>query len=161
VRSNATWAILGAGIVAWLVILARAASSNVAYAPLVRAAVATPTPIATTIVTLNPDDSTFVSAAASPGGCVFLSYIDRAHGNKLLLVQDVGTHLIDVPLPAAVQSIATDRPAFAAPGDKQADGAIEIAGQVLSLYYTSRDTGDPTGPFRLKRLSMQLPACRS
>lgn len=112
------------------------------------------------LVELLPDDTTFVNAAVSPGGCTFLSYIDRAHGNRLHVVQDAGDHLVDVPLPAVVQSIAIAAPGFVAPGDKQADGALTIRGGVLSLYYTSRAADDPTGPFRLWRLSMPLPGCQ-
>lgn len=112
------------------------------------------------VVTLVEDDSTFVNAVFAPGNCVILSYIDRAHGNRLHIVRDAGDHVVEVELPPIAQTIvAQPTLAFVAPGDKQADGTLMVVGTSLVLYYTSRDEGDPTGPFKLKRLTMPLPGC--
>lgn len=107
---------------------------------------------------LIPDDSTFVSAAVSPAGCVFLSYIDRAHGNRLHVVRDAGDHVVEVDLPAIAEP-ARAAPSFVAPGDKQADGQLVIQGSTLHVYYTSRAPDDPSGPFALWRLTLPLPGC--
>lgn len=105
------------------------------------------------LVVLDNGDNTFVSAALSPGGCVFLSYIDRDDGNRLIVVQDAGDHLVDVKLPTIVRAA----PSFVAPGDKQADGTLLIVNGQLILYFTSRDAQGE--PFKLKRFTMPLPGC--
>lgn len=110
------------------------------------------------LITLVDVDSTYLSAAIAPAGCAFLAYIDRAHGNRLHVVRDAGDHVVEVPLPPLAQEVARD-PAFTAPGDKQAAGALVFAGARMLLYYTSRDEGDPTGIFKLKRLNMPAPGC--
>jgi hypothetical protein len=122
-----------------------------------------------TITVLDTGDNSFIDAAVAPTGCTFLSYIDRDNGNKLLIKQDAGTRLIDVPMPPGIQSkadaigraIADTLPGFAAPGEKQADGSLVIRGNVLSIYFTGRLSGDETGKFQLQRLDMPLPACQT
>jgi hypothetical protein len=116
------------------------------------------------ITTLDGGDNTFLSAALSPHGCVFLSYIDRDNGNRLHVVQDVGDRLEEVDLPPGAQSVAAALPQFEAPGEKQADGQLLIkpngqGGYTLSLYYTSRVSSG--GSFHLLRLDMALPTCQT
>jgi hypothetical protein len=137
-----------------------AAQVQSATAPLRLPLVSRAAQFAATITVLVEDDSTFVHAAVAPGGCTFLTYIDRAHGNRLHLVRDAGDHVVEVPLPLLVQQVAREvDPGFVAPGDKQADGALVIVGTRLDLYYTTRDVDDPGGPFKLKRLTMPVPPC--
>ena len=123
----------------------------------------TPTPAPASIVVLDGGDNTFVSAAVSPAGCTFLAYIDRDDGNRLLIKQDAGDHLIEVKLPPlaalAGAELARSLPRFVAPGDKQAAGFLLIQGAQLVLYYTSRDVDSAVGSFKLKRLTIPLPAC--
>lgn len=133
--------------------LAHAASSSIALP-----AVGVEAQLSASLETLVPDDSTYVSAAVAPGGCVIISYIDRAHGNRLHVVRDAGDHVVEVELPPIARSIVID-PGFIPPGPKHADSALIINGGALSLYYTSRDDDDPSGPFRLKRLTMPTPGC--
>lgn len=120
---------------------------------------------APTITTLVEDDSTFVGVALVPGTSrVLLTYIDRAHGNRLHLVEDVGDHVAEVKLPPLGTVSAAPSPSFVAPGDKQADGVPIVlpatfnTPAMLRVYFTSRDEDDPDGPFKLKRLTMPVPA---
>ena len=118
----------------------------------------------TTITTLVDSDSSFVNAAVIPGTArVVLAYIDRAHGNRLHIVEDKGNRVVEIQAPVELLGVlvATDagnNPAFIFPGPKQADGTIVFAGNKMHIYATSRDEGDPAGPFKLKRLSMPVPA---
>lgn len=107
---------------------------------------------------LDGGDNTFVSAVQAPGGCVFLSYIDRDNGNRLHVVQDMGSSLHEVPLPP-LGSAALVAPSFEAPGDKQADGFLLLHDGVMSIYYTSRAPDDEGGSFKLWRLDIQTPNC--
>jgi len=113
------------------------------------------------ITTLVADDSTFVGAAATHDGRIVVTYIDRAHGNKLHVVEDAGDHVIELIAPIETQPPLAAMPAFEVSGEKQADGVPLIVGDVLHVYYTSRDAGDPTGPFRLKRLTMLMPGVQT
>lgn len=108
------------------------------------------------VVTLVESDSTFVGATADATGRIVLTYIDRAHGNKLHVVEDVGDHVVELIDPIATQT-APIAPTFEVDGPKQADGVPLIVGDKLHVYFTSRDVDDPTGPFRLKRLTMDWP----
>jgi hypothetical protein len=141
-----------------LICLALLTSAQAATAPLRLPVIGHQAQLSASLVQLIGDDSTFVSAAVAPGGCVFLSYIDRAHGNRLHVVRDAGDHVVEIDLPPIASSPAL-APAFVTPGEKQADGALIVNGGVLSVYYTSRAPDDPSGPFRLYRLSMPAPPC--
>lgn len=115
--------------------------------------------IPTTIVTLVHSDATFVSAANPPGTTRrLLSFIDRAHGNRLAVVEDVGDRVVDVTLPPLALQALAPSPAFIVPDSpKQADGFILIVGNTMYVYFTGRDADDPTGPFKLKRITMPIP----
>lgn len=120
-------------------------------------------PVSSDPVLLDNGDNSFIdSAVSSNGQCVFLAYIDRDNGNRLLVRQDAGDHLIDVPLPDAPQLavLARDFPEFTAPGEKQADGTMVIRNGVMSLYYTGRAEGDEAGKFHLWRLDIAEPQCQ-
>lgn len=146
--------IAGACALLLLLGLAPAAGETVINVPIVGKEYQAPADL----VTLVDSDSTYISATLAPAGCVFMAYIDRAHGNRLHVVRDAGDHVVEVPLPPLAQQVAQD-PAFTAPGDKQAAGALLFAGSRMLIYYTSRDEGDPSGIFKLKRLNMPAPSC--
>ena len=113
-----------------------------------------------TLVTLVEADCGFVSAVVVPGTSrVLLGYIVRPNGNLLHIAEDMGDHLeeLDDPLLAALILGSVPAPAFTFPGPKQGTCALVIVGGQLLLYATSRDDGDETGPFKLKRLSMPVP----
>jgi hypothetical protein len=110
------------------------------------------------IVPLIESDTTFISAVNVPGTTrVLLSYIDRGHGNRLVVVEDVGDHVENIPLPPIALAGLALAPAFSPPGPKQADGFLLIVGGELRLYYSSRAEDDPSGPFWLWRLTMAVP----
>jgi hypothetical protein len=126
-----------------------------AYLPIV----ATDTPSITLLV---DGDTTMVTAYVLPGTSrIIVTYIDRANGNRLHVTEDMGTALVEIPLPPEFAAPAapadSQHPGFVAPGDKQANGATVAIGGMLKIYVTTRDTGDPTGPFKLKRFDMPVP----
>jgi hypothetical protein len=135
--------------------LAFAALSPAALLPIVRNGQAPPAQ--TTITTLVSDDCSFVSAINIPStDRVLISYIDRAHGNLLHVVEDLGDHVVEVAAPIVLEQLTIDpSPAFTPPGPKQADSALVIAAGKLNLYFTGRI--EANGPFVLQRLTMPIP----
>ena len=108
---------------------------------------------ATTVVTLVDYDTTLAMAANVPGTCrVFVTYVDRAHGNLVHVTEDVGDRLVEVQAPM----LADSAQGFVPPGNKHASGfPIVVCGR-LRIYLNGRDEGDIDGPF--KRLDMPIPA---
>lgn len=134
------------------------AAQSATYLPVIRNG--TSAPIPTTIDTLVAGDNSFISAARSPAGCNFLAYVDRDNGNLIHVVRDDGATVKEVSLPAMVNAgvTTTADPQFVPPGPKHADVSLVIA-DALYLYYTSRQADDPSGPFNVIRLKMQVPPC--
>ena len=65
-----------------------------------------------------------------------------------------GGALVEIDAPMAARLDAA--PAFSPEGEKQGGfSMVEYSGQLL-MYFTSRDIGDTTGPFRLRRMSMPI-----
>lgn len=112
-----------------------------------------------TFTVLIDYDTTFVTAALIPGGCrVILTYIDRAHGNRLHVVEDLGTAVKELPLPSGVPSIIGPRsPAFEYPGPKQASGFPLVVCGRLRVYANTRLPDDTSGPFKLTKIDMPVP----
>ena len=111
-----------------------------------------------TLTTLVETDCGFVSAVVVPGTTRrIVGWIDRVHGNVLKIGEDVGDRLVDIDDPMLKQFIS---PAFTFPGPKQGTASLVIAGGILHVYATSRDEGDDTGPFKLRRLDMPVPAAQ-
>lgn len=141
----------------WNVALALAAAATTprAYAPIIRNGAAPPAQA--TVTTLVAVDCSFVSAINIPStDRVIISYIDRAHGNLLHVVEDLGDHVVEVALPPLGLSVeAAPAPQFTPPGPKQADSALVIAAGKLNLYFTGRL--EANGPFVLQRLTTPIP----
>jgi hypothetical protein len=140
---------LGIGLAA----IARAQDAQPTYLPLVAHGLDAQAP---QLVTLIGHDTTFVNAALIPGTCrVILTYIDRANGNRLHVVEDVGDHLVEVPMPAGV-TLAGGEPDFEFAGLKHASGfPIVVCGR-LRVYANARIVDG--GPFVLQRLDMPIPS---
>jgi hypothetical protein len=133
-------------------LLARSQSTQLAYLPIV----ATSRP---TVIVLIDADTTMVSAYVLPGTQrIIVTYIDRANGNRAHITEDIGTRVVEIPVPPEFATLqSSNQPAFVVPGDKQANSVVVATNGILHIYVTSRDEGDPTGPFKLKRLDMPLP----
>lgn len=113
----------------------------------------------TTITTLVDFDSVMVTAYVLPNTSrIILTYIDRAHGNVLHVVEDKGNRVAEIPLPPGLLTAQQVDPSFTYPGPKQSNGATVVTGNVLHVYACTRDIGDLTGPFKLKRIDMPVPA---
>lgn len=124
-----------------------AAAAPPIYLPLFRA------PPQAAVVTLVESDTTFVSAAHDPStGRIYVSYIDRAHGNRLHLTELVQDRLVELEPPGLAQLQPIAAPAFVPPGEKEAASALLAFDAWLWLFWTARDEGDETGPFKLKLL---------
>lgn len=143
------------------VLTASAAQSPASYLPYI-ANGAQDSGVSTTV--LIDHDTTFVNASLVPGTCrVFVTYIDRANGNRLHVTEDMFNRLVEVPMTISMTLyIGADyldpQPQFEYPGPKHASGfALAVCGE-LWVYANARDVGDLTGPFKLKRLTMPLPA---
>ncbi len=110
---------------------------------------------ATTVVTLVDYDTTLAYAAGVTGTCrVFVTYVDRAHGNLVHVTEDVGDRLVEVQAPV----LADSQQGFVPPGNKHASGFPIVVCNRLRIYLSGRDEGDIDGPFKLKRLDMPVPA---
>lgn len=141
--------VLGAMVATGL--LARGQATQLAYLPIV----ATDKPSITLLV---DGDTTMVTAYVLPGmSRIIVTYIDRANGNRLHITEDIGTQLVEIPMPAEFAPQPSNNPSFVTPGNKQANGTTVATGGILHIYVTSRDENDPTGPFKLKRLDMPIP----
>lgn len=137
--------------------IALAAFAPRAYLPFVATGA-----VETKITTLVTDDTSFVTAEVIPNTCrVIVSYINRSDGNRLHVTEDIGTSLREIPLPPGITGLSLTpqrtNPQFQIPGPKQAFGDTVFACGVMKEYVTSRDPGDETGPFRLKRIDMPIP----
>lgn len=117
-----------------------------------------------TLTTLVNHDCGSVVAATDGAGRIFIGYQDRTQGSKYFFAEDMGTHIVPLPDPdGLIEQLVlgmtpTDpSPSFAFPGEKQGPSFILIVNNVMHIYAVSRDEGDPTGPFKVKRLSMPIP----
>lgn len=133
--------------------LATAQDTRPVYLPLVAHGYDAQAP---SLVTLVGHDTTFVNAVNVPGTCrVILTYIDRAHGNKLQVAEDVGDRLVEIKMPPGV-FLAGEAPDFEYPGLKHASGfPIVVCGR-FRIYANARV--EDGGPFLLQRLDMPIPA---
>lgn len=125
---------------------ADAAPAPIVRLPLVQA------PTTPASVLLVKTDSTFVSAAYDEStGRIFVSYIDRRHGNRLIVSELVNDQLVSLSAPATLQPNAAG-PSYTPLGNKDADSALLAINGWLWLFHTTRPTvedGDP-GPFELR-----------
>lgn len=112
------------------------------------------TPPQSSTITLVESDTTFVSAAHDPvTRRVYVSYIDRARSNKLHVTELIGDRLVELQSPVLAQiQPASAAPAFSPDSPKDAASAMLVIDSWLWLFVSSRDDGDPTGPFKLKLL---------
>ena len=148
---------LGIGLAAYQ----KATIQPAAYLPAIHTQALTPTPAQSSLVTLVSNcDCSFVTAELIPNTTrVILAYIDRSRGNRLFIVEDIGATVKDIPSPLLARlAIGDNEPSFIAPGPKQGFGQPIVVGGMLRIYFTSRDENDPTGPFKLKRITMPVPA---
>lgn len=112
------------------------------------------------ITVLVATDTTMVTCYAIPNTTrIIVTYIDRLHGNRLHVTEDMGDLLVELDMPPGLGGLTADStaPAFVVPGDKQANGCIVVVGNTMKLYVTTRDENDPTGPFKLKRWDTPIP----
>lgn len=143
---SATWAILGAGLVAWMVIVARAASPSSAYLPAVQSA-----PVATTCdgkAPLLDQDTGDLDVVLDTFGRFLVAYQDRAHGSRIKVDQHIGAGL--TPLPALVALSIVAAPSFSPDGPKQGSVAlVALPGGRTRMYYTQRKLDDTPneGPY--------------
>lgn len=117
-----------------------------------------------TLTTLVNHDCGSVVAATDGAGRIFIGYQDRTQGSKYFFAEDMGTHIVPLPDPDGLieqlvlgMTPTEPSPSFAFPGEKQGPSFILIVNNVMHIYAVSRDEGDPTGPFKVKRLSMPIP----
>jgi hypothetical protein len=102
-------------------------------------------------VTLTESDTTFVDAARdSASGRIYVAYIDRGNGNRAHLTELIGDQLIELQDPVRPRSGTT--PGFMPDSPKDAASAVLVVDGAVWWFVTSRDEGDPTGPFTLKLL---------
>jgi len=122
--------------------LALALGSYAVHLPVVMGA-----PIQPGTITLVETDTSFVSAARDDqSGRIFVSYVDRAHGNRLHLTELVGDALVEVPAPTVASA-----PAFSPPDSpKDADSAIIAFNGWVYWFTTSREINEAGQPFKLK-----------
>lgn len=139
---RATWAIFGAGLVAWLVIIGRAASPSVAYLPAI-AAGPSPTPFDASLIKLVDQDCGFVNAVSTTDGRVFVDYQTRPDG-KVHMTEFINNQLVPRSSPFAIVAPA---PAAELPGPKQGSVSQVVVGNALLTFYTGRADNDPSGPF--------------
>lgn len=133
--------------------IALAAFAPRAYLPVIANGAIQPT-----ITTLIQTDTSFVTAEMIPNTCrVMVTYIDRANGNKLHVAEDTDGSLYETALPPLGTSLQSISPEFVPSGPKQAFGDTVFVCGVMKVYFTGRDTGDDTGPFKLKRIDMNVP----
>ena len=147
-------------IVATCCLMALAASAqptNHVFLPLVQQ------PPQSRLVTLVDTDAGFVAAELLPNTTrVFVIYIDRHDANRIHVTEHIGDRLVEIPDPMLAQLVFADvlspsSSGFTFPGPKQGTGDPLIVGNELRIYVTSRDGGDPTGPFKVKVLTMPIP----
>jgi len=118
-----------------------AAPAGRAYLPNVQ------TPLQPDTYVLVSHDVGFVNAQVMPSGVVLVGYQDRTLHGKTFIQKLAGTQLVDW---TDLGETGT-APAFALEGEKQ--GALSMVvthdGWLL-IFFTARDKGDPTGPFKLR-----------
>lgn len=154
VRSRyATWFIFGVGIVAWLVIIARAASPSTNYVPVI-ANGPSPTPVNVQLIQLVNQDCGLVNAVATVDGRIFVDYTVRP-ASVVVTTEYIGGALIPR---AASHTIAGVEPEGTLPGPKQGSVSQVVIGPVLYTFFTGRATDDTTGPFFLWVLIEPVPA---
>lgn len=140
---------------------ASAATEPRAYMPVIKNGQA---PVAR-LVTLVDTDAGFVTAATIPNTSrVIVAYTDRRDGNRLKIGEHVGDTIKPLPDPLTLALAAKlfgdvlPKPSFSYPGEKQGFGMpVFVAGE-MRIYATSRDEGDPDGPFKVKVLIAPIPA---
>lgn len=151
--ANVTMIVLALAVMA---LTAVAQTSNRVYLPLVQQ------PPQSRLVTLVDTDAGFVAAELLPNTTrVFVIYIDRRDGNRIHVTEHIGDRLVEIPDPMLAQLAFADvlapSPTFTYPGPKQGTGDPLIVGNELRIYATARDVDDPTGPFKVKVLTMPIP----
>lgn len=140
--------ILLALFVALLLVRVSAAVPGRAYFPAVRY------PMASEAVVLVSADTGLVNAVVTSDGTIVVAYANRAERGRVHVALDTGGALQEIHLPLAAHLDAA--PAFSPEGEKQGGfSMVEYSGQLL-IYFTSRDIGDTTGPFRLRRMAVPI-----
>lgn len=141
--------ILLALFVALLLVRVRAAVPGRAYVPAVRH------PMASEAVVLVSTDTGLVNALVLSDGRIVVAYANRAQRGLVHVAFDTGGALVEIPSPM-IAAIERAAPGFTLDGEKQGGFCmIEVSGQLV-VYFTSRDDGDTTGPFRLRRVARSI-----
>jgi hypothetical protein len=141
--------ILLALFVALLLVRVSAAVPGRVFFPAVRY------PLASTPVVLVSTDTGLVNAVVLSDGRIVVAYANRTQRGLVHVAFDTGGSLTEIPSPMAA-AIERAAPGFTLEGEKQGGFSMVQSGGQLVVYFTSRDEGDTTGPFRLRRVAVPI-----
>lgn len=126
-------------------VLNQPAAATSVYAPVIR----TPFKAMADPVKIVNHDLGFINGV-NMGGTFYVAYQLRPEGQVIVATHTV-TGLIPLDDVSLVLSQALssqgETPNLALPGPKQGSVSLVQNGQLLRIYFTGREEGDPTGPF--------------
>lgn len=144
-------ALVSAGLSGALIGSAAPAPAPVVRLPLIAG------PLTPTRVVLVESDTTFVSADRDAvTGRIFVSYIDRAHSNRLHFTELVSDTLVEAPAPGIAGLQPGPLPAFQPSDTKDADSALIAYGGWVWLFVSSREINEAGEPFKLWLVRFQV-----